>query len=151
MTDRPLVVDTCILLEATDAARAHHRAARNVLELHPNLVLPPQAIREYLAAATRPTAANGLGLPLPLARANLDAFRANIRLMPEERAVLPAFFRLLDHAPCIGRRLYDAHLAATALAHRVSEILTFNGSDFVPFAPHVAVVTPKAALARLGA
>lgn len=145
-----LAVDTCVLLEATDAGRAHHRVALDVLELHPDLVLPAQAIREYLAASTRPIAANGLGLSLAAARANLDAFRGNMRLLPEERPVLPSFFRLLDAAPCTGRRLYDAHLAATAMAHQVFEVLTLNGSDFAPFAAHLSVVTPNEALARIG-
>ncbi len=146
----PLAVDTCILLEATDANRGHHRAALDVLELHPALVLPAQAIREYLAAATRPVSANGLGLSLIAARANLDAFRVNVRLLPEERPVLPSFFRLLDDAPCTGRRLYDAHLAATAMAHQVAEVVTLNGTDFAPFSAHLTVVTPTQVLARLG-
>lgn len=144
-----LAVDTCILAEATDAARAHHHVALDVLELHPNLVLPAQVVREYLVAATRPVAANGLGLALDHARANLDAFRANMHLLPEERPVLPAFWRLLDSAPCLGKRLHDAHLAATVLAHRVGEILTLNVSHFAGFAAHLAVITPAEALARL--
>jgi predicted nucleic acid-binding protein len=146
-----LAVDTCILLEATDAARLNHSAAVYVLELHPDLVLSAQVIREYLAASTRPTTANGLGLALSAARANVSAFRANVRLLPEERPVLPAFFRLLDEAPCTGRRLYDAHLAATAIAHEVRELLTLNGADFAPFAAHLSILTPVEALARLGA
>lgn len=142
-----LAVDTCILLEVTDAARIHHLAAREVLELHSLLVLPSQVIREYLVVATRPVPNNGLGLSLSAARANVQAFLANMRLLPEEQPVLPAFFGLLDHAPCVGKRIHDAHLAATAMAHGVVEILTLNGRDFSAFAPHVRVITPVEVLA----
>lgn len=146
-----LVVDTCILAEATDVARLHHRAALDVLEFHPNLVMPAQVVREYLVATTRPVAANGLGLTLEQARANIEAFRANLHLLPEERPVLPTFWQLLDIAPCHGKRLHDAHLAATAIAHGVDQILTLNGAHFESFTSKVAVLTPNQALERLRA
>lgn len=144
-----LVVDTCILAEATDAARSNHHVVLDVLELHPNLVLTAQVVREYLVAATRPASANGLGLSLGEARSNLAAFRANMRLLPEERAILPAFWRLLDAVPCSGKRLHDAHLAATAVAHGTGHILTLNEGDFASFANHIAVITPAHAIERL--
>lgn len=151
MTIAPLAVDTCILAEATDTARAQHAAALAVLELHPNLVLPAQVVREYLVAATRPASVNGLGLPLDQARANLDAFLGNIQLLPEERPILPAFWGLLDVTPCVGKRLHDAHIAATAVAHGVAEILTLNGPHFQIFSAQVSVVTPPEVIERLEA
>jgi predicted nucleic acid-binding protein len=63
--------------------------------------------------------------------------------------VLPAFFRLLESAPCLGKRLHDAHLAATAVTHRVGGILTLNETDFAPFHAYVRTFSPGDALSLL--
>lgn len=60
-------------------------------------MFPAQVIREYLVVATRPVIANGLGMLLGDALENVREFRKTIRLLPEERPVLPAFLRLLAH------------------------------------------------------
>jgi predicted nucleic acid-binding protein len=78
-----LLVDTNILLEATDAIRTYHQEARELIESYPGLVLPAQVIREYLVVTTRPTAANGLGMSLADALANARQFCRAIRLLPE--------------------------------------------------------------------
>lgn len=142
-------VDTCVLVEATDRARAAHASARDVLELHPSLVLSAQVVREYLVVATRPTSTNGLGLSFTAARANVDAFRANARLLSEEKPVLPTFLRLIDAAPCHGKRLHDAHLVATCVVHQVAELVTFNAGDFAGLSDRVGVLGPDELLRRL--
>ncbi|MEA2625985.1 MAG: hypothetical protein QOD06_2030 [Candidatus Binatota bacterium] len=97
--------------------------------------------------ATRVPAVNGLGLSLTDALANVREFRRTLRLLPEERPVLPTLLSILEAIPCHGKRIHDAHLVATALVHRVAAILTLNGKDFEPFSSRVAVVEPPA-LAR---
>lgn len=42
-----LLVDTNILLEATDEKRPYHQAAKELIESHPPLVMPAQVVREY--------------------------------------------------------------------------------------------------------
>lgn len=143
-----LLVDTNILIEATDDRRQHHRLALDLMARHAKLVFPAQVIREYLVVATRPTAAgsNGLGMSLRDAVDNVRVFRERVRLLPEEKPLLPTLLKLLDTVPTQGRRIHDAHLVAAAIVHKVRRLLTLNGADFRPFATHVAPVTLTEAL-----
>ena len=75
MADSAMLVDTCVLLEASNRARSQHRAARQLIERHDGLVFPAQVAREFLVAATRPPANNGLGLALLEALESLAGFR----------------------------------------------------------------------------
>ena len=63
-TAEQFLVDTNVLLEATDERRQHHKDARTLVETVNPLVLPAQVIRECLAVATRPIPANGLGMSM---------------------------------------------------------------------------------------
>jgi predicted nucleic acid-binding protein len=146
-----LLVDTNILLEATDAKRTYHQEALALIESHPRLVLPAQVIREYLVVTTRPTAANGLGMSLADALANVRQFRRAIRLLPENKPLLPTLLRLLAAAPCSGTRIHDAHIVASAVVHKIKTIVSLNIDDFALFAPRVIAITPHAARQRLDA
>lgn len=142
-TTELLLVDTNVLLEATDEKRRFHDACVELLEKHPRLRISSQVIREYLVVATRPAEANGLGLAVADALSNVREFRRTLRLLPEERPILPAFLALLDEIPCQGKRIHDAHLVATALAHRVQTIVTLNAEDFEPFSTRVRTTAPS--------
>jgi predicted nucleic acid-binding protein len=138
-----LLVDTNVLLEATDEKRRHHATARRLIEGHPRLVLSAQIVREYLVVATRPVgAANGLGLSPSDALDNIRAFRERVRLLREERPVLPILLRLVAESRCSGKRIHDAHVVATAVSHSVPRIVTLNVEDFRGFAQHVEPITP---------
>ncbi len=141
-----VLIDTNVLLEATDERRRHHADAVALLESGAALTVSAQVIREYLAVATRPVTANGLGLSMADALANVREFRREIRLLPEERPVLPSFLGLLARIPCSGKRVHDAHIVATAVAHRVRTIVSLNPGDLSGFTPDVAVITPSQAL-----
>jgi predicted nucleic acid-binding protein len=141
-TAEPCLVDTNFFLEATGAARRHHAAARRFLSREPAPVVSAQILREYLVVATRPIAGNGLGLPLSDALANVRSFRAFVRLAREERPVLPSLLALLEEVPCAGKRIHDANVVATAIAHRIGRLVTFNVGDFAGFRAHVRVDTP---------
>jgi predicted nucleic acid-binding protein len=136
-------VDTGILVAATDTSRADHRASTALLTGGVALVTSVQVLREYLVVATRPRDVNGLGLPLAAALGNVGAFRTAVRLLPEDLAVLPTFLALLDAAPSAGKRIHDAWIVATALAHGVPAIVTSNTEDLEPWRDHVAVISPR--------
>jgi predicted nucleic acid-binding protein len=121
-----LLVNTNILLEATDEKRPYHHEARALIESYRGLVLPAQVIREYLVVATRPATANGLGLPLSDALANVREFRRAIRLLAENRPLLPTLLRLLAAVPCTGTRIHDAHIVASAMVHKIKTIVSRN-------------------------
>lgn len=143
-----LLVDTNVLLEATDEARAGYREARRLLESPAGLVLASQVIREYLVVATRPRTANGFGLAIREALDNLRELRRAIRVLPEETPVLPTFLELVERTGCSGKRIHDAHLVATGHVHRVEALVSLNVDDLVPLAGTMPVLTPAQALAR---
>ena len=132
-----LLLDTSILLEASNRARKHHRASLRILETHPNLVFPAQVAREFLVVATRPPEVNGLGLESTQALESLNGFRARVRMLPEERPLLPTLLKLVREHGLIGKRIHDANLVAAAIVHKIPEILTINLPDFRPFSRHV--------------
>ena len=111
-------VDTNVLLDATDRARPRHQAALDLLERRPRLVFSAQIVREYLVVATRPVQSNGLGLSLDRALENVVELRRAVRLLPEERPLLPALLGLLREVPASGKALHDALVIATMRVHR---------------------------------
>lgn len=150
MAVEPLLVDTSVLLEATDIRRTRHADALALIETHPKLTLPAQVVREYLVVGTRAVDANGLGLSIADALANIREFRRTIRLLPEEKPLLATLLRLIEEIPCSGKRVHDAHIVAAALVHRVPRIATLNSKDFAPFSGRVSVLTPADAGGRVG-
>ena len=139
---KALLVDTSVLLEASNRARRQHTAALSLLEQHNQLVFPAQVAREFLVVATRPPEVNGLGLTSRAALESLTAFRRNVRLLPEEKPLLPTLLRLVEELSIVGKRVHDAHIVAAAVVHRVKAVVTLNGDDFRAFGAQVRCVTP---------
>ena len=131
---RLVLVDTNVLVSATTPARALHRPALEVLEAWPRqgkaLCVASQVLREYLVVATRPTAANGLGLSSRSALANVAAFRGRARLLEEDERAAERLFDLVARHRLTGTRIHDAQLIATALRHGVGGLVTASTKDF---------------------
>jgi predicted nucleic acid-binding protein len=141
MAAEQILVDTNVLLEATDEQRKHHKAALDFVSNRPGLRLCAQVVREYLVVGTRPAtrAANGLGLSMQQALENVSTFRERLRLVPEEKPLLPTLLQLLDAVPCKGKRIHDANLVACAVAHGIRRVATLNEGDFEGFVDYVTV------------
>jgi predicted nucleic acid-binding protein len=143
------LVDTSILVRLANRVDASYPVAdRAVVELHRRgevLHLTPQNLVEFRNVATRPAAANGLGLTGAAAEAKAADFEALFPLLPETPDIYPAWKSLVTAAGVIGKRVHDARLVAVCNVHRVSHLLTFNTADFVPmagFGPGILVVHP---------
>lgn len=138
------VLDTNVLLAATDEARPEHEHAVAALNVWPasGLVLytSGQILREYLVVATRPVDHNGLGMARPQAIANIRALRARLNLLAEDVKVSDRLLELLDHVKCAGKQIHDANVVATMLVHGVDTVVTSNVDDFARFANHIHVV-----------
>lgn len=139
--DPRILLDTNVLLDATDVRRARHTGVIDLLQARDCLVITAQIIREYLSVSTRPVSANGLGMEVGDALANLGEFRKLARLLPEEKPVLPTYLSLLTDVPCRGRAVHDAFLVATMLAHGVTRLVTANADDFVRYGDRIRVIT----------
>jgi predicted nucleic acid-binding protein len=139
-----VMLDTNVLLAATDEGRAEHRDALRVVNdwaaEHTDLCTSGQILREYLAVATRPAEKNGLGLSLPDALGNVRAIRERITLLAEDSKVADRLLGLLADIECRGKQVHDANLVATMLVHGIGTVVTMNLEDFTRFERHVSLI-----------
>lgn len=143
-----VVVDTNVLLAATDRSRAAHEAATDFLnEDVRRLALTPQIAREYLAVTTRPVEVNGFGLPGEDAVENLEQFLDDMELLTEDVSTTRRLMDLIGDRSTAGKQVHDANVVAVALAHRASAIVTDNRRHFSRFAGLIAVESLGAASA----
>jgi predicted nucleic acid-binding protein len=139
-----VMLDTNVLLAATDEGRAEHRDALTVVNdwaaRRTDLCTSGQILREYLAVATRPAGENGLGLSLPEALGNVRAIRERTTLLAEDAKVADRLLGLLADVECRGKQVHDANLVATMLVHGIGTIVTVNVRDFAQFTGHVSLI-----------
>jgi predicted nucleic acid-binding protein len=140
-----ILLDTNILLRyacAADPAFATVDAAITTLHARGEvLCVVPQNIYEFWAAATRPTAANGLGLTIPECQAQVARIKRLFRLLADLPMLLAEWEALVGAHSCSGRASFDARLVAAMQTHGVTRILTLNGADFARF-PGIVVLDP---------
>jgi predicted nucleic acid-binding protein len=139
-----VMLDTNVLLAATDETRAEHRDALTVLNdwaaVRTDLCTSGQILREYLAVATRPAKKNGLGLDLADALGNVRAIRERTTLLVEDSKVADRLLGLVADVECKGRQVHDANVVATMLVHGIGTVVTMNLEDFARFAGQVSLV-----------
>jgi predicted nucleic acid-binding protein len=107
------------------------------------LGIVPQNLYEFWVVGTRPAAVNGHGLTIPECQQMLDGFKAVFTLLPDRPTLLAEWESLVVAHACVGKSAHDARLVAAMRTHGLTELLTFNGSDFRRF-PGVTVLDPVA-------
>ncbi len=129
-----ILLDTNLLGRITDAADPHCAASRRAIRLFPargeQLAIVPQNLYEFWAIATRPPAANGLGMKVLQASQWLDFFQRRFMLLTDRDDLLPRWHDLVKTQSIRGFRAYDARLVAAMQCYGMSQLLTFNGQDF---------------------
>jgi predicted nucleic acid-binding protein len=138
------MLDTNVLLAATDEGKAEHDQALEIVNDWPRrgttLYTSGQIMREYLAVATRPAERNGLGLNLAGALANVRALRGRTSLLAEDGKVADRLLALLVDVECGGKQVHDANVVATMLVHGIDAVVTINLDDFARFARHIRLI-----------
>ena len=138
------MLDTNVLLAATDEGRAEHRDALMILNEWAaggtTLCTSGQILREYLAVATRPAENNGLGLKSADAVSNVRAFRERTAFLAEDARVADRLQGLLTDVACGGKQVHDANVIATMLAHGVDTVVTMKAEDFARFERYVTLI-----------
>lgn len=136
-------LDTNVLLEATDQGRRFHAQAIGVLRDFAkrgwSLHCTAQVLREYLVVATRPESANGLGLSVPDAVANIRQFRRRIALVLEPAVCIDTLLAWADRHATSGRKLHDLQILVAAFHGGMNAVLTGNTKDF-PVIEEVAIL-----------
>ncbi len=105
------------------------------------LCVVPQNVYEFWATATRPIAANGLGLSIPECQVHVARIKGLFRFFPDQPALYAEWEALVGAHACQGRVSYDARLVAAMRTHGITRLLTFNGPDFARF-PGLTLLDP---------
>ena len=141
MRDRALLLDTTVLLSATDDTRKGHGIARALIASDHNFALSTQTMREFIATATRPLTANGLEMAMDDALENLARFRARIDLLlVEDDRWLVVWMDVLARVRPAGRSLFDAGQIAHAKVSRRT-LVTDDARMVERYRSEVAVIT----------
>jgi len=132
-SDRVLV-DTNVLLAASDEGRRGHAQAVHLLESDDReLVVTSQVVREFLSAATRPARSNGLSLDGIAAVDNLEDLLVEVDVLPDSVAALSMLYGFVVRGVVSGQQIHDAHLVAQAIHHDVGTVVTDNLRHFRRF------------------
>ncbi len=146
-----VLVDTNLLARLAQPAHPHHGLAVRSIDaldrLGEDLCVVPQVLYEFWVVATRPVTANGLGLSVPEALAELAKIRGLFTLLPDGPALYPEWERLVAVHQVSGKNGHDARLVAAMAVHGVTHLLTFNTADFARF-PGVTGLDPAAVVIR---
>lgn len=138
-----LVLDSTVLIAAMDRARTSHVAVRELLSSEVTKAVTTQTMREALAVATRPMAANGLGMPFDIAWRSISAMRlACDRLLHENDKWWASYTALAKEMRPSGRTIYD--LGQVAHVHSLGKparLLTDDDGLCMRYKDHIAVIT----------
>ncbi len=139
-TSSLVVVDTNVLIAATDRSRTAHDSSLKFLnEDQRRLAVTPQIAREYLAVSTRPASANGFGLSAEAAVANLNQFLLDMELLAEGVGSTSMLAELVVTHATVGKQIHDANVVAVALANGADTVVTSNTRHFARFSDLIAV------------
>ena len=131
-------VDTNVLLRSRDASSPQYATATAALaELrrrNEEVLLCLQNLAEFWAIATKTTAYRGFGWTAAEADAAIGGLLTGFTFLPDPPDTHLVWRKLVTTRNVRGTNVHDARLAATALAAGVADLLTFNRSDFAPFA-----------------
>ncbi len=119
---------------AEAAIRELPRHGRKLHVTHQNLV-------ETWAVATRPVTANGLGMSVTEAAAELKRLKSFFNVLAESGDTYDVWESLVVQHRISGKATHDARLVAAMKVYGLDSILTFNTADFKRF-PGIEVVHP---------
>jgi predicted nucleic acid-binding protein len=140
-----ILLDTNILVRYARTTDPDFAAAdRAINNLHAGgevLCVVPQNVYEFWAVATRPAAANGLGLTVVECQIQLARIKRLFLLLPDPPGLFGEWEALVGAHSCHGRVSFDARLVAAMRVHGVTRLLTFNGAHFARF-PGIIVLDP---------
>lgn len=146
---RRILVDTNVWLRRAQHDHAmHEAAARSVaglLQSGATLCMVPQTLYEFWAVSTRPaTARSGLGWSPTQCDTEVEKLLKTFVLIPDTPDIYHQWRRLVTTYNVGGMSSHDARLVAAMHVHNISEILTFNTSDFTRYTPeNIRVLDPS--------
>lgn len=146
--DKPVFIDTNILIYANVASAPYHQLAIETLQsfnsLAVELWLSRQILREFIATLTRPQTFINAQPPDVIVE-RIQFFEQRFRITEDSAQVTARLLELLQTIPMGGRQVHDANIVATMLTADVDQLLTHNVSDFNRFSSRITVIPLVAA------
>jgi predicted nucleic acid-binding protein len=143
------LVDTNVLCRVAEIGHPHHEVATAaLLTLQRNnheLCIVPQIAYEYWVVATRPLKENGLGMSTGAVDNSVSEWRGRFTLLRDERLSFEFWRGLVSAFNVVGKPAHDERLVAAMLRHGITELLTFNSTDFSRYT-QINVHTPQKTL-----
>jgi predicted nucleic acid-binding protein len=141
-----ILADTNVLLRRIQRGSPQHRQTRDAInrlsKSGHRFCVTSQNLIELWAVCTRPVDNNGLGLSPAQVERILSRIEQSVARLPDSDAVYAEWRRLVSIHEVSGKKTHDARLVAAMNVNGVSQILTFNGSDFTRFSG-ITVIEPK--------
>ncbi|MEN6451191.1 MAG: type II toxin-antitoxin system VapC family toxin [Thermoguttaceae bacterium] len=140
---RSWFVDANVFVFAANESSPWHAAALERLGQARSegisLVVSPQILREFAAAASRP-APESSPPPLEPILENVRRIRAACVLFDENATTVDRLIDLLRTVATHGKQVHDANIVATMLAHGCTTLLTHNVADFNRFRSLIQII-----------
>ncbi len=136
MDDKPLFIDTNILIYANVATAPFHeqalKAIKSVHQAERALWISRQVLREFIAARTRPQ--------IFAQPSTQDVVIKRVRYLEERfqvaddtSTVTGQLIKLMEDFKIGGKQIHDANIVATMRAYDIPCLLTHNVKDFQRF------------------
>lgn len=129
-----ILVDTNVWLRSVQPTHPLHQVAVDtvaaLIAADESLVVTPQIVAEFWNVATRPVAANGLGLSTDETRQQLSRLEGFFSVLAESAEVYAEWKRLVVTHDVQGVKVHDARLVAAMNVYGIRRIVTFNIDDF---------------------
>jgi predicted nucleic acid-binding protein len=147
-----ILLDTNVVLRLGDKGHVMHAQAIAAIDWldasgH-ECVIVPQVLYEYWVVATRPSENNGLAMTAAKADAAISRWIEVFRLLLDERGVFSYWRDLVATNDVKGKNAHDARLVAAMLRHGLTDLLSFNKTDFARFGA-INTFTPAEVIAGL--
>lgn len=134
-----ILLDTNLLTRMTRSQEPLSSAARaavqTLLTRGERLIVVPQNLYEFWAVATRPpgpppAGRNGLGMSPSQAAHWLRFFKRRFIFLPDREELSTLWQALVETHGITGFRAHDVRLVAAMQSYGITQLLTFNASDF---------------------
>ena len=137
--NNPVLLDTNVLIYAIDQRSDFHQPSQHFIDTYPGkLFTSSKNLSEYISAGTR--GSNPI-FTIEEALQDTEDFRRFLTVLYPNEDSFSLFRNLIDQYSVRGKRVHDVEIAAIALANGITQIATFNTSDFAGIT-EITVVTP---------
>ncbi len=140
------LLDTNILLRSVDPNSSNYSVARNavnkIIEEGGTCYITSQILVEFWVVATRPTDVNGLGWTVKKTQQEINDFLSQFSLLAEIPDIFLFWLSLVSEYEIKGKRTHDIRLIAVMKIYKITHLLTFNPTDFIPI-PNITILRPQ--------